>query len=406
MSFLRAAARAALLDRQPVRKKSLGRPCLLGGGFGVLVIAVLGASLVSCAGSKSVPTFGQHQDAYVTLPGQNSVLYMQINSITGEITSIGQTPQVLGTSPQGLALLGKFLYVANSLANTVSLFNIAEDGSLSQKAAPTPAGSSPHAAVVDPSGQYLLVTNSGSGNYGTVSVFSIDSGSGALTEVAGSPFYSNPDPSDLVFAPTGDLVYVSNPGVGTVTAFTFSTSTGALTPVPGSPYYSGTGASGMAIDSTGTHLYVANSSAINNPPTSVGNLSGFNINLTQGPTYGSLSPITGSPFTQIGGNGPTVLVLSSNGILFATTSGSNYSVWAFSISSSTGALSPTINSPFSVASGNLFALIDPLGGFFYIGSPTGIQGYTYDQNNGQPTVITNSPFSTNGTTPGKMVISP
>jgi hypothetical protein len=162
----------------------------------------------------------------------------------------------------------------------------------------------------------------------------------------------------------------------------------------------------MAIDSTGTHLYVANSSAINNPPTSVGNLSGFNINLTQGPTYGSLSPITGSPFTQIAGNGPTVLVLSSNGILFATTSGSNYSVWAFSISSSTGALSPTINSPFSVASGNLFALIDPLGGFFYIGSPTGIQGYTYDQNNGQPTVITNSPFSTNGTTPGKMVISP
>jgi len=393
MSFF-MAARAALV----CKKHLVGLAAALGA-------VVFGSFLISCSGSKQVPTFGQHQNAYVTLPGQNSVLYMQINSITGEMTSIGQTPQILGNSPKGLALLNKFLYVANSAANTVSLFNIANDGSLSQNGAPTTAGSGPYQVVVDPSGKYLLVTNSLSNN---VSVFSIDSGSGALTEVAGSPFFANIDPGEILIAPTGDLVYVSNSGVGTVTAFTFSNSTGTLTPVPGSPYYSGAGASGLAIDSTGEHLYVANSTAVNNPPTSIGNLSGFNINLTAGANYGALSAITGSPFVQIAGSEPTALVFSANGnFLFATTPGGVYSVWAFSIDSGTGALTPTINSPFSVTAGNLFAIIDSAGGgFFYIGSPTGIQGYTYDQNTGQPTIINHSPFATGGTAPGKMVISP
>ena len=391
MSFLRAA-HAAL-----VCKKSLP------GTSAVIAVVLLAAFLLSCSGNKPVPAFGQHQNVYVTLPGQGSVLLMQINSITGEITNIAQTPQVAGTSPNGIALLNKFLYVANSQGNTISLFNIASDGTLSQNSSPTQAGSGPHAVVVDPSGKYLLVTNSFSHD---VSVFSIDSGSGALTEVAGSPFYANTDPSEILIPPSGDLVYVSNPGVGTVTAFTFSSSTGALAPVPGSPYYSGAGASGLAVDSTGTHLYVANSTALNNPPTSVGNISGFNINQTQGATYGTLSPITGSPFTAIAGNGPTALVFAANGnFLFATTAGANYSVWAFSIGSN-GTLTPTINSPFSVTAGNLFALIDSAGGFFYIGSPAGIQGYTYDQNTGQPTVINHSPFSTNGTSPGRMVIAP
>ncbi len=393
MSFLRAA-RAALLCKKR-----------LFGTSAVIVVVLLAAFLLSCSGNKPVPKFGEHQNAYVTLPGPGSVLLVQINSLTGEITTIAQTPQVAGTSPLGLAVLDKFLYVANAQANTISLFNIAGDGTLSQKGSPTQAGSGPHEVAIDPTGKYLLVTNSFSNN---ISVFSIDSGSGALTEVPNSPFYAGLDPAEILIPPSGDLVYVSNPGVGTVTAFTFSPSTGALAPVPGSPYYSGAGASGLAVDSSGTHLYVANTTAINNPPTSIGNISAFNIFPTQGSSYGTLSAVTGSPFTAIAGNGPTVLVFSPVGnFLFATTPGSSYSVWVFTVAADgSGALAPTLNSPFSVAAGNLFALIDPTGNYFYIGSSSGIQGYTYDQNTGQPTVINNSPFSTSGTAPGRMVIAP
>jgi 6-phosphogluconolactonase len=405
MSFL-GAARAALVGkkcllrsldiRSDVRSSAFAGVALIG-------VALMAGSLPSCGGGKKPPVFGQRQNAYVTLPSQGSVLLMQINSLTGAMTTVAATPEVVGTSPNGLALLDKFLFVANSQANTISLFNIASDGTLSQNTAPTQAGGSgPHGVVVDPSGKYLLVTNTFTND---ISVFSVDSGSGALTAVAGSPFYANSGPGEILFAPSGDLVYVTNSGVGTVTGFSFSASTGELALI-GPPNFSGAGASGMAVDNTGTHLYVANTSAINNPPTSVGNISGFNINQTQGSTYGTLSPITGSPFTAVAGSGPTALARSPNNFLFATTPGGTYSVWVFTITQPSGALTATINSPFSVASGGLFALLDNTGSFFYIGSPTGIQGYTTDQNTGQPVVITGSPYSTDGTSPGKMVVVP
>ena len=404
MSFF-GAARAALLGKKRlVRSADTESSGARSSGFVVVAligVALLAALLPSCSGNKKPPVFGQRQNAYVTLPSQGSVLLLQINTLTGAITTAAATPQIAGTSPGGLALLNKFLYVANAQANTISLFNIASDGTLSQNTAPTPAGGSgPHSVIVDPSGKYLLVTNTFSNN---ISVFSIDSGSGAITPVAGSPFYANSGPGEILIPPSGDLVYVTNSGVGTVTGFIFSTSTGELTSV-GAPYFSGAGASGLAVDNTGFFLYVANTSAPNNPPTSVGNISGFTINQTQGPTYGTLSPIGGSPFVSIAGQGPTALVRSPNNLLFATTPGDTYSVWVFTIGSN-GALTATINSPFSVASGGLFALLDNSGSFFYIGSPTGIQGYTPEENTGQPDVITGSPYSTDGTTPGKMVVA-
>jgi 6-phosphogluconolactonase (cycloisomerase 2 family) len=392
MSF-QGAARAAL------RGKSFVRGTLVA----AMVLSI--ALFVSCQGNKKVPVFGQSQNAYVTLPNSGSVLLVRINQITGAITSESQTPQVAGTSPNGLALLAnKFLYAANSQANTVSIFNVASDGTLTQNGTPVPdGGSGPSDAVIDPSGKYLLVSNSLSSN---VSVFSIDTSSGALTAVAGSPFYANEGPGDILVPAVGNLVYVSNSAIGTVTAFNFNTSTGALTPVAHSPFYSGPGASGLAVDATGSFLYVANTSAVNPQSSTVGNISAYSINATAGATYGDLSPVDGSPFTAIAGSGPTALVVDPNNrFLFATTPGANYSIWCFTISSN-GQLTEVLNSPFSVAAGALFAIIDSKGNFFYIGSPSGIQAYTYDQNTGQPSVIESSPFSTNGTPPGKMVIAP
>jgi 6-phosphogluconolactonase (cycloisomerase 2 family) len=264
---------------------------------------------------------------------------------------------------------------------------------------PTAAGSGPWAAVIDPSGQYLLVTN----NYfsDNVSVFSIDPNSGALTEVAGSPFFANANPTEILITPSGKFVYVTNPSIGMVTAFSFSN--GVLTPVPGSPFISGLGAFGMAVDATGRFLYVANPGAINPPPyqATTGNISGFNIDSVSG----ALSPMLGSPFTSTAGAGPTTLTIDPNStFLYALTSGSSDSIWCFTITSTNGQLVAATSSPFSLTAGSLFALIDPLGNFFYIGNSSGVAGYTYNSSTGAPTAIKNSPFST-GTPPGKMVVS-
>jgi 6-phosphogluconolactonase len=393
MSFLRAA-RAALVGQSSL-------PWIL-----AAVALVLGGLSLSCGNSSHGTPTGPNHSAYVTLPAHGSVLLLHINGATGAITMGAQTPQVQHTSPTGLALLlpsKKFLYAANSAANTISIFNVASDGTLALSGTPTPAGSGPWAAVIDPSGKYLLVTN----NYfsDNVSVFSIDPGSGALSEVAGSPFFANANPTEILITPSGKFVYVTNPTIGTITAFSFSN--GVLTQVPGSPFPSlpggGGGAFGLAVDGTEHFLYVSNPSAPNPLQSNTGNISGFNIDAVTG----ALTPIFGSPFTSTVGSGPTALTVDPSGkFLYAATTGSSFSIWCFTINSTNGQLAAVTNSPFSLAAGGLFALIDPSGNYFYIGSQAGngIVGYTYNPSTGVPTAISGSPFST-GTAPGKMVLS-
>jgi 6-phosphogluconolactonase (cycloisomerase 2 family) len=332
------------------------------------------------------------------------VLLLYINGATGAITLGASTPQVENTSPSGLALLPskKFLYAVNSFANTISIFNVASDGTLTLSGTPTEeGGSSPDAAVIDPSGKYLLVTNNLTDN---VSVFSIDPGTGALTPV-GLPVPANLDPTEILITPSGKFVYVTNPSLGMVTAFSFSN--GVLTPVPGSPFPSvpggGGGALGLAVDASERFLYVANPSAPNPLLTTTGNISGFNIDSVTG----ALTRILGSPFTSAFGSGPAKLTVDPSGrFLYAVTTESSDSIWCFAITPTNGQLVAVTGSPFSLAAGALFALFDPSGNYFYIGSSVGngIEGYTYNPSTGLPTVISGSPFST-GTAPGKMVFS-
>ncbi len=393
MSFLRAA-RAALA----------GQSCLP--RILVAVVVSLAGVSLSCGNSSHSTTTVPYHTAYVTLPARGSVLLLQISGATGAITTGAQTPYEDDFSPTGLALLPtkKFLYVANSAANTISIFNVALDGTLTLSGSPIPAGGSgPNAVVIDPSGKYLLVTNSLTNN---VSVFSIDTGTGVLSPVAGSPFYANTNPTEILITPSGQFVFVTNPCIGMVTAFSFSTSSGMLMPVLGSPVFSGAGAAALAVDASERFLYVANPSAINPLVSTIGNISGFNID----PVTGALAPMLGSPFYATVGTGPTALTVDPSGrFLYAVTPGSADSIWCFTITYTNGQEGQLVaapNSPFSLAGGALFALFDPLGNFFYIGSQAGnaIEGYTYDSSTGALTAITNSPFST-GTAPGKMVFS-
>ena len=371
-----------------------------------IVVVILGGLFLSCgSSSNNNRQNGPSHNAYVTLPSDGSVRLLFINGATGELSLGAKTPTSENLSPTGLALLPskKFLYVANSRNNSISTFNVATDGTLTlSSATPTPAGSGPTGMVIDPTGKFLLVTNVFSND---VSVFEIDSGSGALTEVTGSPFFAHANPTEILITASGKFVYVSNPTLGRVTAFTFSSTSGALAEVPLSPFLSGDGALGLAVDGSEHFLYVANPSASNLPALSnVGNVSAFSIDQTTG----ALTQLTGSPFTASVGNNPAELAVDPRGqYLYAVTSGSSFSVWCFTINSATGQLLTASGSPFSVTAGNLFALIDPSGHFFYIGGGTAIAGYTYNQSTGSPTAMPNSPFSTGtpATPPGKMVLS-
>jgi DNA-binding beta-propeller fold protein YncE len=357
---------------------------------GAVAAIVLVGLATACGGGTNHPAVVTH-NAYITLPQPGSVQLLRIDDSTGEITAGTQTPPTNGLTPNGLALhpSKKFLYAANSAGDSISLFNIAADGTLTVSGNSTPAGSAPYAAVIDPSGQFLLVSNTLSDN---ISVFSINSGTGALTP-AGSPVFAHLGPTAMVIAPNGDFVYVTNP-LGYVTAFSFSG--GVLTEVPGSPFPAGAGVSALAVDANEQFLYTANTTA--------NNVSGFAIQAS-----GALQPLQGSPYTSASGTGPSAIAIDpANSIVYVTTPGSSFSIWAFSITSGTGVLKTVSGSPFNLLSGGgLFLVMEPRGNFFYGANPSTakIAGYKYNSGSGTPAAITNSPFTT-ASTPGQMVIVP
>jgi len=395
MSFLRAA-RAAGLGQSD-------RPRIL-----LAVFVVLAAFSLSC-GNGSQNTSTSNRDAYVTLPAWGALLLMHIDGTTGQMVTGALTPQQQDFTPAGLAFLPSknIVYAINAFDDTISIFNVGNDGTLTLGSTPVAVGATPNAVVIDPSGKYLLVTNnfsSGGGisNGGAVSVFSINPSTGALSPF-GSPIPANTNPTEILFTHSGQFVYVTNPEIGMVTGLSFTN--GVLSLVPGTPVSSGQGggALGLAVDPTDQFLYVTNPSATNPPPNqaTIGNISGFDIDRTSG----ALTPMLGSPFTStVGGAGPTSITVDPTGrLVYAVTPGSSLSVWCFQITEN-GQLVAVADSPFSVAAGGLFALFDPTGRFFYIGSAIGVEAYNYNPSTGVLTPILGSPFPTLSV-PGKMVFS-
>ena len=80
---------------------------------------------------------------------------------------------------------GTFVYVANQVSNSISAYTIdTSTGALTADiGSPFPAGSAPW-SLADPSGKFAYVANASSSN---ISVYAIDAGSGSLTAVAARP---------------------------------------------------------------------------------------------------------------------------------------------------------------------------------------------------------------------------
>jgi 6-phosphogluconolactonase len=98
--------------------------------------------------------------------------------------------------------------------------------------------------AVDPSGKFAYVANAGDN---TVSGYTINSATGALTAIAGSPFASGGSgPLSVAVDPSGKFAYVVNGSVTdfagvNVSGYTINSTTGALTAIAGSPFAAGSG---------------------------------------------------------------------------------------------------------------------------------------------------------------------
>jgi 6-phosphogluconolactonase len=198
---------------------------------------------------------------------------------------------------------GDFVYAtsASTYPNSyISAFKVQSNGSLTPVAgSPYALNSGTSGALaIDPSGKYLYVDASTSGGAAAVAGYTIDETSGALTPVSGSPFadpaylgctqFCSDGASDLGVDPTGNYLYGAESGEDALSGFKIDSATGTLTPLAGSPYaegyYNSSGNSApkspwrLSIDPSEKFIYVADNEG--------NDFSVFKLNATSGvPTF-------------------------------------------------------------------------------------------------------------------------
>src|SRR6476620_8093089 len=116
-----------------------------------------------------------------------------------------------GLAPKALAHNGAAVFIA-----TLTIW-IAPAAPLRAQTPDTPA-------------EFAYVANTGSNS---VSVYHVDSATGVLSQVVGSPFPAGSVPNSIAIDPLGRFAYVANYGSNDISAYAIDRKTGGLTPIAG-----------------------------------------------------------------------------------------------------------------------------------------------------------------------------
>ena len=217
---------------------------------------------------------------YTVDPGSGSLGVIQ--GTTSSPASPFPIQPVSHPSAVAIAPAGNFLFVANGTEGTIAVFSIGGNGALAQAGLPVSvgAGATPASIAVEHSGRFLYVTDSANN---AVVGFAIQ-GNGTLTPISGSPFATGLTPLGLGIDPQGALLFVANSGSNNVSAFAIDSSTGALGAVNGSPFPTGgVGPSAVAVDSDTNFVYVTEQTS-------------HDIAAVAIASNGALGAVKGSPF--------------------------------------------------------------------------------------------------------------
>jgi 6-phosphogluconolactonase (cycloisomerase 2 family) len=310
------------------------------------------------------------------------------NCTTSLNCSVGGTPEGIAIDPTG-----QFLAVTNRDDNTIDRFTINQsDGSLtSQRTLTTrdmPRGITylEDTSAVSITPRFAYVAHEASND---ITGFTINNSSGALSPF--NTFASGKTPTSITTDPTGRFIYVTSSGDDAISAYTINASTGALSLIGGTPTaILQSDPVAIAIDPSGRFLYIAN--------TGSDSISIYEITTSSG----ALSSV-GSPVVISAGSNPTSLAIDPTGrYLYVTNSNAIFDdIWSYEINPADGTL--TLNQA-SVSGTDMDApvdiAIDPSGRFLYtannrlINGKCWVSGFALDPNNGNLSELTNSPFST------------
>jgi 6-phosphogluconolactonase (cycloisomerase 2 family) len=235
----------------------------------------------------------------VTISAQPNIGPLQVCSVTNGDGNVAGAA-VTSVTVNCVTKFDKFLYVANPTSNTVTGYTInASTGALTAIAgSPFTTEPSPRFVSGEPSGKFVYVTTLGSStNPPRISGFSLNGTSGVLTELANSPYdlsaTNPPAPGALAINlpaihPSGFFGYVSIPiPSATLYGAALDTSTGDLAEIPGFPTSFGFDGQTPAIDSTGKYLFLPSDASAG----SNGRISAYQISSPSGVLTPNGTPI-------------------------------------------------------------------------------------------------------------------
>ncbi|MBC3269972.1 lactonase family protein [Pseudomonas sp. SWRI81] len=158
------------------------------------------------------------------------VLGYRIDSKSGHLTPFTQAPLAESMAYLSTDRKGRYLLAASYGADLVSIQKIAKDYQPSANVLRYKTGLHAHSIRTEPSNRFAYA-----GNLGTDKVlqYRLDAQTGELSPI-GSGYVSVPDktgPRHLAFSPNGKFLYVVGEMSGTVTAFSIDDTTGALTQI-------------------------------------------------------------------------------------------------------------------------------------------------------------------------------
>jgi len=290
----------------------------------------------------------------------------------------------------------EYAYVTNAADNTLSAYGVdATTGTLAAVGTPTPTGTSPHAIASLHNSfccgtndtKFVFVGNEGSND---VSAFAVNSTTGALTAVPGSPFPAGVDPQAMAIDYGLFYLFVANAGSNNVSAYTIDAN-GAL----GAPSTIATGNSPTSIvvqRGNAGAVFVANHGGSND-------ISAFTTNASQmpdGSIHINMTPLSGSPFPAGGSPLSLALAVAAGGgtyLYSANPDAKNPSISGFSVDPATGVLSPLSGSPFPLSVSHYIAT-DQTGAYLYVTSGADIVGYAIDATTGALTRLPGFPVAT------------
>jgi DNA-binding beta-propeller fold protein YncE len=234
------------------------------------------------------------------------------------------------------------VYVVNqdfaAQPSSISQYGIGAQGELSAKTPPSVAAGRLAAGVaVTPDGKSVYVTNF---TDSTVSQYDVDPLSGALSPKTPATVAPDTAPRAVAVTPDGKSAYVTTPGPvgtsqGSVSQYSIDPSTGALSPKTPASVAAGAAPGGIAVTADGKSAFVANI----RPDT----VSQYDVD----PLSGALSPKV-PPSVPAGSNPQRVAVAPDSKSVYVTNSGDE-TVSQYDIDSLSGVLLPKV--PASVAAG-------------------------------------------------------